>query len=100
MRWCAVAATTRWVRCSVAIAAVGFSLDLRELVEVLPARPLRAAVRAPWSDAAGLRDAIAALRLQGETVVCVLPGHEHEIQEFECDREIVAERGQWAVRVL
>ena len=35
--------------------AVGFSLDVRELVGVLPARPLRAAIRAPWSDAAGLR---------------------------------------------
>jgi len=43
---------------------------------------------------------VRALRAAGETVVCVLPGHEHEIQEFECDREIVAERGQWAVRAL
>ena len=80
--------------------AVGFSLDLRELVEVLPARPLRAAVRAPWSDAAGLRDAIAALRLQGETVVCVLPGHDSEIDEFHCDRELVEHAGTWAVQAI
>ena len=80
--------------------AVGFSLDLRELVEVLPARPLRAAVRAPWSDAAGLRDAIAALRLQGETVVCVLPGHDSEIDEFHCDRELVERAGQWALQAI
>lgn len=46
--------------------AVGFSLDVRELVGVLPARPLRAAIRAPWSDAAGLRQAIAQLRKSGE----------------------------------
>lgn len=80
--------------------AVGFSLDLRELVEVLPARPLRAAVRAPWSDASGLRDAIAVLRLKGETVVCVLPGHDSEIDEFHCDRELVERAGQWAVQAI
>ena len=80
--------------------AVGFSLDLRELVEVLPARPLRAAVRAPWSDAAGLRDAIASLRRQGETVVCVLPGHDSEIDEFHCDRELVERAGQWTVKAI
>ncbi|MEJ8858725.1 ATP phosphoribosyltransferase regulatory subunit [Variovorax robiniae] len=80
--------------------AVGFSLDLRELVEVLPARPLRAAVRAPWSDASGLRDAIAALRRSGETVVCVLPGHESEIDEFHCDRELVEQGGQWTVQTI
>ena len=80
--------------------AVGFSLDLRELVEVLPARPLRAAVRAPWSDAVGLRDAIAALRRQGETVVCVLPGHDSEIDEFHCDRELVERAGAWAVQAI
>jgi len=77
--------------------AVGFSLDVRELVGVLPARPLRAAIRAPWRDAAGLRAAIATLRAQGETVVCVLPGHDSEIDEFHCDRELVEQGGQWNV---
>ena len=80
--------------------AVGFSLDLRELVGVLPTRPLRAAIRAPWSDAAGLRAAIAALRAQGETVVCVLPGHDSEIDEFQCDRELVEHAGQWNVQAI
>ena len=80
--------------------AVGFSLDVRELVGVLPARPLRAAIRAPWSDAAGLRQAIAALRKAGETVVCVLPGHGSEIDEFHCDRELVEQAGQWSVRTI
>jgi len=60
----------------------------------------QAAIRAPWSEDAGLRAAVRALRAAGETVVCVLPGHEHEVQEFECDREIAAERGQWVVRTL
>jgi len=80
--------------------AVGFSLDVRELVGVLPARPLRAAIRAPWSDAAGLREAIVALRKAGDTVVCVLPGHGSEIDEFHCDRELVEQAGQWHVRPI
>jgi ATP phosphoribosyltransferase regulatory subunit len=80
--------------------AVGFSLDLRELVGVLPTRPLRAAIRAPWSDAAGLRAAIATLRAKGETVVCVLPGHDSEIDEFQCDRELVEHAGQWNVQAI
>ncbi|SDD54037.1 ATP phosphoribosyltransferase regulatory subunit [Variovorax sp. CF079] len=80
--------------------AVGFSLDVRELVGVLPARPLRAAIRAPWSDAAGLGKTIAELRSRGETVVCVLPGHESEIDEFHCDRELVERDGQWRVQAI
>jgi len=80
--------------------AVGFSLDLRELVGVVPTRPLRAAIRAPWSEAAGLRNAIAELRRAGETVVCVLPGHGSEIDEFHCDRELVERAGQWSVQVI
>ncbi|MBN8747924.1 ATP phosphoribosyltransferase regulatory subunit [Xylophilus ampelinus] len=81
--------------------AVGFSLDVRELVGVLPARPLRAAIRAPWSDAdAGLRAAIAALRAQGETVVCMLPGHDSEIDEFHCDRQLVQHGNAWAVQPI
>lgn len=80
--------------------AVGFSLDLRELVSVLPARPLRAAIRAPWSDTEALNKAIAALRSEGETVVCVLPGHDSEIDEFHCDRELVQQDGQWRVQAI
>jgi ATP phosphoribosyltransferase regulatory subunit len=80
--------------------AVGFSLDLKELVSVLPPRPLKAAVRAPWGEAMALRQAIAALRAQGETVACVLPGHEHEVNEFDCDRELAEVAGQWVVRSL
>ena len=77
--------------------AAGFSLDVKALVGVLPARPLRAAIRAPWREAADLRVAIASLRAQGETVVCVLPGHESEVDEFHCDRELISRNGQWIV---
>ena len=80
--------------------AAGFSLDLKELVGVLPARPLRPAVRAPWGHEPGLRQAIARLRAEGHTVTCVLPGHEHEVNEFDCDRELAQVAGQWVLQPL
>jgi ATP phosphoribosyltransferase regulatory subunit len=80
--------------------AVGFSLDLKELVAAVKPLPLRAAIRAPWGSSAALRSAIASLRSRGETVVCVLPGHESEIDEFHCDRELVEAAGQWLVQAL
>jgi ATP phosphoribosyltransferase regulatory subunit len=80
--------------------AAGFSLDIKELVPVIPVQPLRAAIRAPWGDGADLRDAILGLRKRGETVVCVLPGHESEIDEFNCDRELVHAAGQWVVKAI
>ncbi|MES2980333.1 MAG: ATP phosphoribosyltransferase regulatory subunit [Pseudomonadota bacterium] len=80
--------------------AAGFSLDLKELVNVLPPRQLKAAIRAPWGQEAGLRRCISALRADGQTVACVMPGHEHEVNEFDCDRELSLVDGQWVVRPL
>ena len=80
--------------------AVGFSLDIKALSGAAAARPLRAAIRAPWGEATELRAAIAALRRQGETVVCVLPGHESEVDEFQCDRELIQAAGQWVVKSI
>ena len=83
--------------------AVGFSLDVKELVSAVLPRPLVAAVRAPWGMDAGLRQAIAALRAQGQTVVCALPGPGHKVDEFHCDRELVqdpAGSGVWTVKTL
>jgi len=80
--------------------AVGFSLDLKALVGVVAARSRRAAIRAPWGESADLRQAIARLRQQGETVVCVLPGHESEIDEFYCDRELLDVAGRWIVSAI
>ncbi|HWH83767.1 MAG TPA: ATP phosphoribosyltransferase regulatory subunit [Burkholderiaceae bacterium] len=81
-------------------AAVGFSLDLKALAAIAPAGPLHAAIRAPWAEDAALRARVRELREQGETVVRVLPGHEHEAQEFACDRELVSAAGAWSVRAL
>ena len=80
--------------------AVGFSMDLKELAALIPTRKQPAAVRAPWAEDASLRAAVRALREAGETVACVLPGHEHEGQEFDCDRELVAVGGRWVLRAL
>lgn len=80
--------------------AVGFSLDVKELVSAVAPRPLKAAIRAPWGESAQLRAAITRLRQTGETVVCVLPGHESEVDEFDCDRELIEAVGQWVVQAI
>lgn len=80
--------------------AVGFGMDLKQLVGIVPARGLRGVICAPWADAADLRAAIAALRAAGETVVCILPGQASEVDEFRCDRELVSVGGEWVTRAL
>jgi ATP phosphoribosyltransferase regulatory subunit len=80
--------------------AVGFSLDLKVLAEHVPNLPKASAVRAPWGEDLKLRAAVRRLRELGETVVCVLPGHENEGQEFDCDRELIAVDDQWMLRSL
>jgi ATP phosphoribosyltransferase regulatory subunit len=80
--------------------AVGFSLDVKMLSSAVARSPLHAAIRAPWGEAPDLRAAIAGLRKQGETVVCVLPGHESEVDEFHCDRELLQLDGSWIVQAV
>lgn len=80
--------------------AVGFSLDLKPVAELSGHDGRRTAIRAPWGEQAGLLAAVRALREQGDTVVCVLPGHEHETDEFDCDRELIAVADRWVVRAL
>ncbi len=80
--------------------AAGFSLDIKQLVSVVQPRPLRAAIRAPWGEGQGVNAAIAALRSQGETVVCMLPGHGSEVDEFHCDRELIQVGDRWVVQAI
>ncbi len=80
--------------------AVGFSLDLKVLAEHAPQPPRASAVRAPWGEDLQLRAAVRRLRDTGETVVCVLPGHENEGQEFDCDRELALIGDHWVLRSL
>jgi ATP phosphoribosyltransferase regulatory subunit len=80
--------------------AVGFSLDLKSLAALAPQSPVRGAIRAPWGSDERLRQSVRKLRSLGETVLCILPGHEHEVDEFDCDRELVEVGGQWVLRAL
>ena len=80
--------------------AAGFSLDIKQVVSVVSPRALKAAIRAPWGEAPDVNAAIAQLRESGETVVCVLPGHESEVDEFHCDRELVRVADRWVVQAV
>lgn len=81
-------------------AATGFSIELRELAGLLPAQEPSLAIRAPWAIDDQLTEAVRALRGAGEIVVQVLPGHEHEEQEFHCDRELTKQDSRWIIRPL
>jgi len=78
-------------------AATGFSLDLRELARILPAQVRSSAILAPWQHDEGLRASVAALRDAGEIVIQALPGHDHDLDEFACDRILVERDGAWVV---
>jgi len=80
--------------------AVGLSLDLKTVANLSTNPQAHTAIRAPWGEDAALRHAVRRLRERGESVVCILPGHEHEGQEFACDRELVLLGGEWTVRAL
>lgn len=80
--------------------ATGFSMDLRELARLLPGVERTRAIRAPWSTDAALRQKIAELRNAGEVVIQTLPGHENGQDEFDCDRTVVHENGNWILKTL
>lgn len=77
--------------------ATGFSLDLREVSRLLPAKPEATVILAPQagSDLA-LASLIAELRAAGEIVIEQLPG-EQAGEGRRCDRRIVAAGGQWII---
>ena len=80
--------------------ATGFSMDLREVARLLPAAAPASAIRAPWGREPALTSLIASLRAKGEIVIQLLPGEASGEQEFDCDREIVAEGGSFIVKTL
>ncbi|MBC2770275.1 ATP phosphoribosyltransferase regulatory subunit [Pusillimonas minor] len=80
--------------------ATGFSLDLRKLSAGLGAPPLTRAIQAPWGTQSALVQAIRSLRDAGEIVVQVLPGQPHSLDEFQVDRELVQQDGQWVIRAI
>ena len=80
--------------------ATGFSLELRELASLAEPEQPGPAIRAPWSDDPTLARRVAELRAAGEIVVRALPGHEHEQQEYACDRELAADGQGWILRPI
>lgn len=80
--------------------ATGFSMDLREVARLLPAAAPASAIRAPWGREPALTSLIASLRQQGEIVIQLMPGEASGEQEFDCDREIVADGGSFIVKTL
>jgi ATP phosphoribosyltransferase regulatory subunit len=77
--------------------ATGFSLDLREIARISPMEARSNAILAPWRHDDALRASVAALRDAGEVVIQALPGHDHDLDEFACDRVLVEREGVWVV---
>ncbi|HWZ48599.1 MAG TPA: ATP phosphoribosyltransferase regulatory subunit [Herbaspirillum sp.] len=80
--------------------ATGFSMDLRELARLMPGAARKPAVRAPWSTEPGLQQKITELREAGEIVIQSLPGHDNDLDEFDCDRAVVCHNGNWIIQNL
>jgi ATP phosphoribosyltransferase regulatory subunit len=77
--------------------ATGFSMDMRALVNALPAASGSKGILAPLSEDVELRSKIQSLRAQGEIVVVELPGHEMHRAELDCDRVLVKNDKGWEI---
>jgi ATP phosphoribosyltransferase regulatory subunit len=77
--------------------AVGFSLDLKALAELVPGNGKASAIRAPWGEDPALRLAVRRLRDDGHAVVWAMPGHEGAQDAIDFDRELVRVDGRWVV---
>lgn len=75
--------------------ATGFSLDLRDLIRVLPQRSLAMGIRVAGADASRACAAIAALRAAGEVVVIDYLGE--SAVALNCDRALVWRADGWQV---
>jgi len=80
--------------------ATGFSMDLRELARLLPSAEPKRAICAPWGNDPALRKKIVALRAEGEVVIQIFPGHDHDQDEFDCNRALELENGNWIIKNL
>ncbi|GGC91976.1 ATP phosphoribosyltransferase regulatory subunit [Undibacterium terreum] len=78
--------------------ATGFSLDLRELARLMPLAERKDAILAPWGRDEALRQKIVELRQAGEIVIQSLPGHDNEQDEFDCNRAVVFDGGNWILK--
>ena len=77
--------------------ATGFSLYLRQIVQLLPAAMLPAAILAPVADDPELNALVARLRDEGEVVIQELPGHGNHRAELNCNRMLAKREGVWQI---
>jgi ATP phosphoribosyltransferase regulatory subunit len=77
--------------------ATGFSMDLRQLHNLLVKRAPPKSVLASHRQDAALDAAISGLRKQGQAVVVDLLGKTEYQAELNCDRELVSRNGKWVV---
>ena len=81
--------------------ATGFSMDLREIVAVMPAEQTREAVLAPYLPLdAALQRRIGVLRKAGEVVIVELPGHDKARDELGGNRKLALRNSKWVVEKL
>ena len=79
--------------------AVGFSLDARELLRVLPTPALPLGILAPSDADPKLLAVIAELRANGEIVIEDIANHPESLAQ-ECDRQLAWVNGEWQVTPL
>jgi ATP phosphoribosyltransferase regulatory subunit len=77
--------------------ATGFSMDLRQLLGLLPPVAQPKGILAPHSNDAALNESIALLRGQGHSVVVDLLGDVALRSELNCDRELILRNSAWVV---
>ncbi len=77
--------------------ATGFSMDLRQLLGLLPSVAQPKGILAPHNNEPVLQEAIALLRSQGHAVVVDLLGDKALRNELNCDRELTLRNSAWVV---
>ena len=81
--------------------ATGFTMDLRELAQMVNGETKALRILAPaLPDDSGLQAEIARLRANGAVVVPDLPGHEAHRVELDCSQQLVARNGAWKLEPL
>lgn len=81
--------------------ATGFTLDLRDLAQMVGGNGPPSRVLAPYRpDDEGLQKEIERLRGEGSVVVVDLPGHEASRQELGCDRQLILRSGAWKLEPM
>ena len=81
--------------------ATGFTMDLRELAQMVNGEDAPLRVLAPYlPDDSGLQAEVARLRGDGAIVVSDLPGHEASRTELACSQQLVQSNGTWKLKPL